>query len=96
VALKREGSVKRIKDATLVFCVFIALLVIFSSCVRATPAGVFFGALAGTPVLVHVFNRLVPRRKELDEALRRVARAGACQPTEQVVVLRMERTDQRA
>ena len=80
-----------VKDATLVCCVFIVLLVIFGSCFRAAPAGTFFGALAGTPVLVHVFNRLVERRKEPDNA----ARALASQPTEQVVVLRLEKTDRR-
>ena len=65
---------RRVKDATLVFCVFIVLLVIFGSCVRATPAGAFLGALAGTPVLVHVFNRLVPKRKGPDNALEPVSR----------------------
>jgi hypothetical protein len=87
--------VRRIKDATLVFCVFVVLLVIFGSCLRATPAGAFFGALAGTPVLVHVFNRLVPRRQDPDHASKPLARGVACPPAEQVVVLRMERTDQR-
>jgi hypothetical protein len=53
---------ERLKNAALVFCLFIVLAVIFSSCFRASEAGTFFGALAGTPLLVHVFNRLVPRR----------------------------------
>ncbi len=55
---------KRVKAASLVFCVFVTLLVIFGSYFRATPTGAFFGALGATPVLVHVFNRLVPQRKE--------------------------------
>jgi hypothetical protein len=84
--------VKQVKDATLVFCLFIVLLVIFGSCFRATPVGAFFGALAGTPVLVHVFNRLVPWRKDAEP----LARAVACQPDEHVGVLRMERTDRPA
>ncbi len=54
---------KRLKDAALVLCVFVVLVVLFGSCFRAAPAGAFFGALAGTPVLVHVFNRLIPVRK---------------------------------
>jgi hypothetical protein len=87
---------KRVKDASLVFCVFILLLVVFGSCFRATPAGALFGALAGTPVLVHAFNRLVPRRKEPDSRPEPNPRAVACQPAEQVVVLRMERTDRQA
>ena len=53
---------ERLKNAALVFCLFIVLVVIFSSYFRAGEAGTFFGALAGTPVLVHVFNRLVPRK----------------------------------
>lgn len=84
---------RRVKDATLVVCVFVVLLVVFGSCFRATPAGALCGALAGTPVLVHVFNRLVPRR---NDALEPVARASACPPTEQVVVLRPDRPDRRA
>ena len=84
---------RRVKDATLIFCVFIVLLVIFGSCFRATPAGAFFGALAGTPVLVHVSNRLFPDRKESANSPEPVAHAVACHPAEQVVVLRVERTD---
>ncbi len=82
---------KRVKDVILVFCLFIFLLVVFGGCFRATPAAALFGALAGTPVLVHAFNRLVPRRKEPEST----GCAVACQPTEQVVVLRMERLDRR-
>jgi len=53
---------KRLKNAALVFCLFIVLVVIFSSYFRANEVGTFFGALAGTPLLVHVFNRLTPRK----------------------------------
>ena len=53
---------ERLKNAALVFCVFIVLVVIFSSYFRASEVGTFFGALAGTALLVHVFNRLVPRK----------------------------------
>ena len=70
---------ERLKNAVLVFCLFIVLAVIFSSYFRASEVGTFFGALAGTPLLVHVFNRLAPRnvtparRKDInrrtDEAL---------------------------
>ena len=51
---------ERLKNAALIFCLFIVLVVIFSSYFRAGEVGTFFGALAGTPLLVHVFNRLVP------------------------------------
>ena len=87
---------RRVQDATLVFCVFVVLLVIFGSCLRATPAGAFFGALAGTPVLVHVFNRLAPQRKMPDKALEPASRPIASQPAEQVVVLRLDRPDRRS
>ena len=72
-------SMERLKNAVLVFCLFIVLVVIFSSYFRASEVGTFFGALAGTPLLVHVFNRLAPRKvtaarrkdtnRQTDEAL---------------------------
>lgn len=86
---------KRVKDTALVVCVFILLLVIFG-CLRATSAGAFFGALAGTPVLVHVFNRLVPRCKQPEDGRVRTSEVLPSQPAEQVFVLRMERPDRRA
>jgi hypothetical protein len=55
---------ERLKNAGLVFCLFVVLLVIFNSYFRATEIGALFGALAGTPVLIHVFNRLVPPRRD--------------------------------
>lgn len=94
--LRGEDSVRRVKDATLVCCVFIVLVVIFGSCFQATPAGAFFGALAGTPVFVHVFNRLAPQRKVPDNALEPASRSIGSQPAEQVVVLRPDRPDRRA
>ena len=53
---------ERLKNGALVFCLFIVLVVVFSSYFRAGEVGTFFGALAGTPLLVHVFNRVVPRK----------------------------------
>ena len=55
---------ERVKNASLVFCLFIVLLVIFSSYFRANAVGTFWGALAGTPLLVHIFNRVAPRRRD--------------------------------
>ena len=85
---------QRVKNAGLVFCLFIVLLVIFSSYFRANEVGALFGALAGTPLLVHIFNRLVPSRKApgADGGLAPlIARTEPLpRPTEQVVVLRME------
>ena len=85
---------ERVKNTALVFCLFIVLLVILSSYFRATAVGSFFGALAGTPLLVHVFNRIVPQRpRPVSEntIAQLVARGESMpRPTEQVVVLRME------
>lgn len=85
---------ERAKNAALVFCLFIVLLVIFSSYFRATAAGSFFGAIAGTPLLVHVFNRMAPRRPRAvsENAIAQLVARGESmpRPTEQVVVLRME------
>ena len=90
-----EHALERLKNAGLILCLFIVLLVIFSSYFRATEWGTFFGALAGTPVLVHVFNRLVASKPKAgpDRAVTSelVARAEPVpRPTEQVFVLRME------
>ena len=85
---------ERVKNAALVFCLFIVLLVIFSSYFRATAVGSFFGALAGTPLLVHVFNRIMPGRPRSvsENAIAQLVARGEPmpRPTEQVVVLRME------
>ena len=90
---------ERVKNAALVFCLFVVLLVIFSSYFRATAAGSFFGALAGTPLLIHAFNRMAPRRPRLqpENAMAQLAEHAEPmpRPTEQVVVLRMERPNGR-
>jgi hypothetical protein len=90
---------ERVKNAALVFCLFIVLLVIFSSYLRATAVGSFFGALAGTPLLVHVFNRIAPGRPRSvpENPIAQIVARGESmpRPAEQVVVLRMERPDGR-
>lgn len=90
----------RIKNGALVFCLFVVLLVIFSSYLRANVVGAFFGALAGTPLLVHVFNRVAPSRREQEsERIMTALVANApptARPAEQVVVLRMEGPNGRA
>jgi hypothetical protein len=89
-----ERAMARLKNVGLIFCLFVVLLVIFSSYFRANAVGTFFGALAGTPLLVHVFNRVAPRRRtpECENALARLATHAEPipRPPEQVVVLRME------
>ncbi|MBC8165402.1 MAG: hypothetical protein H7Y20_05975 [Bryobacteraceae bacterium] len=82
---------ERAKNAGLVFCLFVVLLVIFASYFRATEIGAFFGAIAGTPVLVHVFNRLVPPRRERPRSVSAELMPSAeSEHTEQIVVFRME------
>lgn len=82
---------ERVKNASLVVCLFVVLLVIFASYFRATEVGAFFGALAGTPVLVHVFNRLAPPKRERGRPISAELMPKAePAPREQVLVLRME------
>ena len=95
VGLEMGRAMERAKNAGLVFCLFVVLLVVFSSSFRANELGTLFGALTGTPVLVHVFNRLAPRRRDSHRGWtptgEPVARTEPMpRPQEQVLVLRME------
>ena len=85
---------ERLKNTGLVLCLFVVLLVIFSSYFRANEVGTFFGALAGTPLLVHVFNRVAPSRSKPGSERTTTTLVPHAEPlprpTEQVVVLRME------
>jgi len=86
---------ERLKNAGLVFCLFVVLLVVFSSYFRANEVGALCGALAGTPLLVHVFNRLAPTRRRTEAAATvtpetQPSAAAAAQRPEQVFVLRLE------
>jgi hypothetical protein len=96
---KRGVQMERLKNTGLVLCLFVVLLVIFSSYFRANEVGTFFGALAGTPLLVHIFNRVAPSRGK-PESGRTTALVAHTEPmprpTEQVVVLRMEGPTGRA
>ena len=91
---------ERLKNTGLVLCLFVVLLVIFSSYFRANEVGTFFGALAGTPLLVHIFNRMAPSwSKQQPERTTTALGAHAepmPRPTEQVVVFRMEGPNGRA
>ena len=91
---------ERLKNAGLVFCLFVVLLVIFSSYFRANEVGAFFGALAGTPLLVHIFNRVAPSRRKPECERTTTALVAHAEPVprpiDQVVVLRMEGPTGRA
>ena len=91
---------ERLKNTGLVLCLFVVLLVIFSSYFRANEVGTFFGALAGTPLLVHIFNRVAPNRSQAESEKTTTGLAAHAEPmprpAEQVVVLRMEGPTGRA
>jgi hypothetical protein len=91
---------ERLKNALLVLCLFVVLLVIFSSYFRANEVGTFFGALAGTPLLVHIFNRMAPSWSKPEPERTTTALVAHAEPmprpTEQVVVFRMEGPNGRA
>ncbi len=78
---------RRAKDAILVACLFLVLLVIFSSCLQATPVGALVGAVAGTPILVHVFNRLAPPRRDTAGT---ADHAAPSQTTNRVALMRLD------
>lgn len=90
---------QQVKNAALILCLFVVLLVIFSSYFRASAVGTLLGALAGTPLLVHVFNRLVANRKTSQAETCMAPAVPHTEPlqrsTEQVVVLRLERPNER-
>ena len=58
----------RLKNATLMLCLFVVYCVLFSQGLRASTASTFFGALAAVPLTVHLYRRIWPpevRRTEL-------------------------------
>jgi len=85
---------ERLKNTLLVLCLFVVLLVIFSSYFRANEVGTFFGALAGTPLLVHIFNRMAPSWSKPESEMTTTALVAHAEPMprpiEQVLVFRME------
>src|SRR5450759_3385132 len=98
--LETRRAMERLKNTGLVLCLFVVLLVIFSSYFRANEVGTFFGALAGTPLLVHIFNRVAQSRNQPESERSTTALVAHAEPiprpTEQVVVLRMEGPTGRA
>ena len=86
---------ERLKNTGLVLCLFVVLLVIFSSYFRANEVGTFFGALAGDTAS---HSYLEPRGagetqvSQSPKGPRRpsCARRASARPTQRVLVLRME------
>jgi len=55
---------KRVRDATLVVCLFVLYCVMLSQGLKASAASAFFGALAAVPLTVHLYRRLWPSPPE--------------------------------
>ena len=51
---------KRAKDASLVFCLFVVYCVLLSQGLKASTGSAFFGALAAVPLTVHLYRRFWP------------------------------------
>src|ERR1700683_2131238 len=63
---RKEQTMKRAKNATLVFCLFIVYCVLLSQGLKASAASAFFGALAAVPLTVHIYRRFWPLPIERD------------------------------
>ena len=69
-ARRKEQTMKRAKDATLVLCLFVVYCVLLSQGLKANAVSVFFGALAAVPLTVHLYRRLWPSPPETDAGRR--------------------------
>jgi hypothetical protein len=47
---------QKVKEALLIICLFLFLLVAVGGGLHLNPAGAFMAALTGTPLILHVFN----------------------------------------
>jgi hypothetical protein len=47
----------KIKQGSLVVCLFLFLFVVLGGGLHLNPGGAFLAAATGTPLLIHVFNR---------------------------------------
>ena len=75
-ARRKEQTMKRAKDATLVLCLFVVYCVLLSQGLKASAVSAFFGALAAVPLTVHLYRRLWPSPPQTD-AGKRTARQHA-------------------
>ena len=69
-ARRKEKTMKRAKDATLVLCLFVVYCVLLSQGLKASAVSAFFGALAAVPLTVHLYRRLWPSPPEKDAGKR--------------------------
>ena len=47
---------QKVKEALLIVCLFLFLLVVVGAGLHLSPAGAFMAALTGTPLILHAFN----------------------------------------
>ncbi len=47
----------KIKQGSLVVCLFLFLFVVIGAGLHLNPGGAFLAAVTGTPLVIHVFNR---------------------------------------
>jgi len=47
----------RIKQVSLILCLFLFLLVVLGGGLHLSPSGAFLAAATGTPLVIHFFNR---------------------------------------
>lgn len=47
---------QKVKEAFLIICLFLFLLIVVGGGLHLNPAGAFMAALSGTPLILHVFN----------------------------------------
>jgi hypothetical protein len=56
--LERNYKVRpKLKNVSLVSCLFLFLLVVLGGGLRLSPAGALLAAATGTPLIMHAFNR---------------------------------------
>ena len=55
----------RVKQLSLIACLFLFLLIVIGGGLHLNPAGAFLAAATGTPLVIHFFNRrCLPREFE--------------------------------
>jgi O-antigen/teichoic acid export membrane protein len=57
---------EKIKQGSLIICLFLFLFVVIGSGLHLNPGGAFLAAATGTPLLIYFFNRRWPLRVEHD------------------------------
>ena len=79
----------KIKQGSLVVCLFLFLFVVIGGSLHLNPGGAFLAAATGTPLVIHVFNRRwegktvehdLPRSSSSPGSVRRVAETHANHP----------------